>query len=139
MKKTQDEIIKEQIGITLNAKTLTPMDKGECKRCMTAWEKEVIGELIPHIKAHVGQSLIDFLEYLRENDYKANDMRLDEYIDEYLKSNTSVKICPYCGNMANFHNNYDYANENPYENIIDILCNECGETFNTDGTKKNQN
>jgi hypothetical protein len=39
--KTKDEIIKEQIGIALNAIETTPMDKGECKKCMTAWGEQL--------------------------------------------------------------------------------------------------
>ena len=43
--KTQDEIIKEQIGISIDANDLTPMDKGECKICMTAWAEQQVKNL----------------------------------------------------------------------------------------------
>lgn len=36
--------------------------------------------------------------------------------------------CPKCGEEENFHFNYDYSKkELP---VIDVMCNECGETFN---------
>lgn len=35
--------------------------------------------------------------------------------------------CPKCGELENFHYNYDYSKaERP---VLDILCNECGEFF----------
>jgi hypothetical protein len=35
--------------------------------------------------------------------------------------------CPKCGELENFHYNYDYSKaERP---ILEILCNECGENF----------
>jgi uncharacterized Zn finger protein len=42
-------------------------------------------------------------------------------------------ICPKCGNEENFHFNYNYSKkELP---IIDVLCNECGEFFESETTK----
>lgn len=41
--------------------------------------------------------------------------------------------CPKCGNEENFHINYDYTKEIPMP-VIGVLCNECGEFFNEDGS-----
>lgn len=38
-------------------------------------------------------------------------------------------ICPACGNDDNFHFNYDYSKADLP--IMEILCNECGEFFNS--------
>lgn len=35
--------------------------------------------------------------------------------------------CPKCGNTENFHYNYDWTKQ--HRPVIDVLCNECGETF----------
>lgn len=38
--KTRDIIIHEQIGLRIDAPDLSPMDKGECMSCMSAYLKE---------------------------------------------------------------------------------------------------
>ena len=38
--KTTDEIIKENIGLSLESGPLTPMDKGECQYCMNKYLEE---------------------------------------------------------------------------------------------------
>jgi len=38
-------------------------------------------------------------------------------------------ICPYCGEKENFHFNYDYTQKDMP--VINVLCNECGEFFDT--------
>lgn len=43
-------------------------------------------------------------------------------------------ICPHCGEKENFHFNYDYTQKHPP--LIDILCNECGEFFNSKEQQK---
>lgn len=35
--------------------------------------------------------------------------------------------CPHCGNTDNFHFNYDWSKRDLP--VMDVLCNECGETF----------
>lgn len=35
-------------------------------------------------------------------------------------------VCPKCGEMENFHFNYDYS---MFPHIESVLCNECGEIF----------
>lgn len=35
--------------------------------------------------------------------------------------------CPKCGEEENFHFNYDYSKKEL--SVIDVMCNECGETF----------
>jgi len=43
-------------------------------------------------------------------------------------------ICPHCGEKENFHFNYDYTQKDVP--IIDVLCNECGEFFNSKEQQK---
>jgi hypothetical protein len=43
-------------------------------------------------------------------------------------------ICPYCGEKENFHFNYDYTQK--HIPIINVLCNECGEFFNSKEQQK---
>ena len=42
-------------------------------------------------------------------------------------------ICPVCGNIDNFHFNYDYSK--PDLPVDEILCNECGEFFKLDNSE----
>jgi len=41
--------------------------------------------------------------------------------------------CPACGNVENFHFNYDYSKKDLQ--VDEILCNECGEFFKSDDLK----
>jgi hypothetical protein len=43
-------------------------------------------------------------------------------------------ICPHCGEEENFHFNYDYTQKHML--IINVLCNECGEFFNSKEQQK---
>jgi hypothetical protein len=43
-------------------------------------------------------------------------------------------ICPHCGEEENFHFNYDYTQK--HTPIIDVLCNNCGEFFNSKEQQK---
>ena len=43
-------------------------------------------------------------------------------------------ICPHCGEEENFHFNYDYTQK--HMPIINVLCNECGEFFNSKEQQK---
>lgn len=52
-------------------------------------------------------------------------------------SNNDDIVCPKCGNVDNFHFNYDYSKKDlPVENI---LCNECGNVFCSQNSNVHEN
>ena len=50
MSKTAEEIIHEQIGIKPGAKPITPMDHGECLRCMREFAAQEVEEYKKQLK-----------------------------------------------------------------------------------------
>ena len=61
--KTTDEIIKENIGLSLESGQLTPMDKGECQYCMNKYLEEYKSDL-----KHLIAKMVDLME--REEEQK---------------------------------------------------------------------
>jgi hypothetical protein len=51
-----------------------------------------------------------------------------------MKEQPKIILCPHCGEKENFHFNYDYTQK--HMPIIDVLCNECGEFFNSKEQQK---
>jgi len=49
------------------------------------------------------------------------------FLSIFVKKQIMEYVCPKCSNKDNLHYNYDwFKKERP---VIDVLCNECGETF----------
>jgi hypothetical protein len=51
-----------------------------------------------------------------------------------MKEQPKIILCPHCGEEENFHFNYDYTQK--HMPIINVLCNECGEFFNSKEQQK---
>ena len=82
--KTQDEIIKEQIGISLDAIDTTIMDKGECKICMTAWAESEVKKLNLLDVSNRRELLFAFIKDLKEEFKDENWDYLDFMAERFL-------------------------------------------------------
>lgn len=81
--KTQDEIIQEQIGVSVDASDLIPMDKGECKICMTAWEQEVVNKLNLLAVSNQRELLLAFSKFAMPSNY--TDMALNNIVNQFIE------------------------------------------------------
>jgi hypothetical protein len=82
--KTQDEIIKEQFGISLDAIDTTPMDKGECKICMTAWAEQQVNKLNLLDVSNRRELLFAFIKEWKEEFKDENWDYLDFMAERFL-------------------------------------------------------
>lgn len=70
--------------------------------------------------------ILEFINQVPNRKYR-DSYQLGSELNKLIKD--LITKCPFCGETENFHYNHDYSEKNCP--VIDILCNQCGETFKT--------